>query len=104
MILRAIFWIGLVSLLMPHGPDLGLGRPGAGASLSSKIAALAAPGLPKPDEQCSTACAGSLGAHKLDLHDLGVLSVLENASGRSLAEVKAEIDHSIQARRLRHTG
>ena len=33
MIFRAIFWIGLVSLLTPHEPDLGLGRPGAGISL-----------------------------------------------------------------------
>lgn len=28
MIFRAIFWIGLVALLMPHEPDLGYGRPG----------------------------------------------------------------------------
>jgi hypothetical protein len=93
MILRAIFWIGLVSLLMPHVPDLGLGHPGAGASLSSKIASLAASGLPKPGEQCSAACAGSL-----DTHHLGALNLLERASGRSLAQVKAEIDQSIAAR------
>ena len=30
MIFRAVFWIGLVSLLTPHEFDLGLGRPGAG--------------------------------------------------------------------------
>jgi hypothetical protein len=30
MIFRALFWIGLVSLLMPHEPDLGLGHPAAG--------------------------------------------------------------------------
>jgi hypothetical protein len=29
MILRAIFWIGVVAVLMPHEPDLGLGRPAA---------------------------------------------------------------------------
>lgn len=28
MILRALFWISLVAILMPHEPDLGLGRPG----------------------------------------------------------------------------
>ncbi len=28
MIIRAIFWIGLVAFLMPHEPDLGYGRPG----------------------------------------------------------------------------
>ncbi len=29
MIIRAVFWIGLVAFLMPHEPDLGFGRPGA---------------------------------------------------------------------------
>jgi hypothetical protein len=36
MIFRAIFWIAVVALLMPHEPDLGLGRPG-GASLIDRI-------------------------------------------------------------------
>jgi hypothetical protein len=35
MILRAIFWIGLVAFLMPHEPDLGFGRPGAPAHAKS---------------------------------------------------------------------
>ena len=33
MIFRAIFWIGLVSLLAPREPDLGLGRPDTGRGL-----------------------------------------------------------------------
>jgi hypothetical protein len=33
MIFRAIFWIGLVALLMPHEPDLGFGRPNARLSV-----------------------------------------------------------------------
>ena len=37
MIFRAIFWIGLVSLLMPREPDIGLGRPGAGISLPAMV-------------------------------------------------------------------
>lgn len=32
MLLRAVFWIGLVSLLMPHEPDLGFGRPGTSST------------------------------------------------------------------------
>lgn len=39
MILRAIFWIGVVALLMPHEPDLGLGRPGGASSLMDRIKA-----------------------------------------------------------------
>ena len=42
MIFRAVFWIGLVSLLAPHEPDLGLGRPGAGTVLSSSPATVQA--------------------------------------------------------------
>ena len=88
MIFRAIFWIGLVSLLMPHEPDLGFGRPGAGASLPSQIASLAASGLPKPGATCSAACAGGL----------GLLDMFQSATVRSLSQVKADIDASVKAR------
>ena len=37
MIFRAIFWIAVVALLMPHEPDLGLGRPGGAPSLIDRI-------------------------------------------------------------------
>ena len=40
MILRAIFWIGLVSFLMPHEPDLGFGRPGAALPTPNAISAV----------------------------------------------------------------
>jgi hypothetical protein len=88
MIFRAVFWIGLVSLLMPHEPDLGLGRPGAGASLPSRIASLVTSGLPKPGEACSAACAGGLGA----------LDMFQRVTVQSLAQVKAEIDQSVASR------
>ena len=29
LIFRALFWVGVVALLMPREPDLGVGRPGA---------------------------------------------------------------------------
>lgn len=32
MILRALFWIVVVAIFMPHEPDLGLGRPESAAS------------------------------------------------------------------------
>ena len=37
MIFRALFWIAVVALLMPHEPDLGLGRPGGASSLIDRI-------------------------------------------------------------------
>jgi hypothetical protein len=86
MIFRAIFWVGLVSLLMPHEPDLGLGRPGAGILLPTIAKSWAATGLSRPGRSCDgkEACAGGLG--------------IKTDSGRSLADVKAEIDASIRAR------
>ena len=89
MIFRAIFWIGLVSLLMPHEPDLGLGRPGAGTSLSAIAKNWAPHGPTRPGTGCGSdleACAGGLGLKA------------PSVSGRSLADVKAEIDESIKAR------
>ena len=35
MIIRAIFWIGLIAFLMPHEPDLGYGRPLSRAAMDA---------------------------------------------------------------------
>jgi hypothetical protein len=36
--LRALFWLGIVSVLVPHEPDLGFGRPtDAGGMLRQAI-------------------------------------------------------------------
>ena len=92
MILRAIFWIGLVSLLTPHEPDLGLGRPGAGISLPAIVKSWAVTGLSRPGKACDgddrDTCAGGLGD----------LAQGKAVNGRSLADVKAELDASIKAR------
>jgi hypothetical protein len=94
MIFRAVFWIGLVSLLVPHEPDLGLGRPGAGTSPSSP-ALFAASGLSRTDMSCGSACAGGLGL--LDLVQLDRRSI---AAG--LADVKAQIAADKRARAEHH--
>ena len=91
MIFRAVFWIGLVSLLVPHEPDLGLGRPGAGTSPPSATALFAASGLSRTDMSCGSACAGGLGL--LDLVHIDRRSI---AAG--LAEVKAQIAADKRAR------
>jgi hypothetical protein len=93
MILRAAFWIGLVSLLAPHEPDLGLGHPGAGTAHSSPTTIQpAATGLSRSGSDCGSVCAGTL------------LSVFHlNANARlieGLADVKAQIE---QAQRDRAT-
>jgi hypothetical protein len=91
MIIRAALFLGLVALLAPHEPDLGLGRPGAGTWLPSATSILSAAGLPHFG-QFSGASAGSgpLGETRLMTIRIG---------GRGLADVKAEIDAAVKARR-----
>lgn len=85
MILRALFAIGVVTMLTPHEPDLGLGRPGAGALLPSPAASSpSASGLSRTKDACGIpACAGAL----------AFASVLGFApkEGRTLKDVQAEI-------------
>ncbi len=99
MIFRAVFWIGLVSLLTPHEPDLGLGRPGAGTSPTSPATLVsAASGLSRMGTDCGSACAGGLGV-------LGGLVHLNTNSSvmAGLADVKAQIqaDRRARAERVR---
>src|SRR5260370_42702064 len=93
MIFRAVFWIGLVSLLAPHEPDLGLGRPGAGTSHSSPTTIpSAANGLSRTGKDCGSACAGGLGL-------LSVFHLNANPEFTArLADVKAQIEQDRRAR------
>lgn len=84
MLLRAVFWIGLVSLLMPHEPDLGLGRP-SDHGLSQDVMAAAQQAAAQPGAMCvghEAACATGL----------GVLATLQNATVRGLAQVKSDLE------------
>jgi hypothetical protein len=88
MIFRAVFWIGLVSLLTPHEPDLGLGRPGAGATLSLPASVLSASGLSRTGTACGTVCAGAPFAPS----SLTTSSFEPSALRASLADIKAQIE------------
>ena len=77
MLLRAVFWISVVALLMPHGPDLGLGHK------PTTIAELAA----APSAGCAGHEAGCAMA-------LGVLDPFQSVAVRSLAQVKADIEQA----------
>ena len=90
MIFRAIFWIGLVAVMMPHEPDLGFGRPAAAdsAAVDTGITEWARttlqPNLKDPQNLCrynTGAC--SAGASLIDN--------FRSAAMRSLADVKADI-------------
>lgn len=96
MIFRALFWIGLVSLLAPHEPDLGLGHPGAGTlqSIPAMIRSAVA-GSSGTGQECGSTCAGGLGLpdfFHLDSH----ASVIAG-----LADVKAQIEADRRARAAR---
>jgi hypothetical protein len=90
MILRAIFWVTLVSVLMPHEPDLGLGRPGTHA-LSSDALSWASSAVSQPTQMCrgrEAACA----------EGLSFLDSLQSVAVHSLAQVKADIEAQQRAR------
>ena len=84
MLFRAIFWIGLVSVLMPREPDLGLGRPEAGAGLSAALISAAQEGLSGDGAEAS----GS------DEPSFGVGEGLQALAMRSLAQIRADLEES----------
>src|SRR5262249_42731778 len=84
MIFRAIFWIGLVAGLMPHEPDLGFGRPGAGQSdVAGDVADWAKAKVASTDLCRHNGDACSTGA--------SFIEELRLATQRSLADVKEDI-------------
>ncbi len=95
MIFRAIFWVGLVAILMPHEPDLGFGRPAAiDSDVTGQVAdwtkANVQPNLTHPTKLCRynpEACAKSL----------TLLDGFKSAAVRSLADVKADIEQNGRA-------
>jgi hypothetical protein len=91
MIFRAIFWIAVVAILMPREPDLGLGRPGASASVAgtmlSWLASVVQPGSSACKDR-ELACIAASGA----------ASQLQHTAFRSLGEVKAEIEEAKRQR------
>jgi len=91
MIFRALLAIGVVSLLTPHEPDLGLGRPGAGALLPSPTMVQdSASGLSRNPDCGIPACAGALA--------FASAFGLTAPEGRTLGDVKAEIEQDLKER------
>ena len=96
MIFRAVLGLALVALYLPHETDLGLGRPGTAASLPATMNMPAVP--------VSSASASSSQGSVCDEHaracagGLALLDAFQEGAIRGLAEVKAEIDASRQAR------
>jgi hypothetical protein len=91
MILRAVFWIAVVSFFMPREPDLGFGRPNGDAG-----------GIAGLVQNAQTASAQATCESKNDACTvgLGLLSQFRGVAVHSLAEVKADIEHSRQERAM----
>jgi len=89
MIFRAIFFIAVVSMLMPREPNLGFGRPDAqsvGALIPQVSQALGASGQN---------CQGAAMACAVGLNALGALPAM---GFRPLSAVKADIDRAVRER------
>jgi hypothetical protein len=77
MILRAIFWIGLVFFLMPHEPDLGFGRPGGQANQPTRDAIGGL--IQSPNAECRQDCSA------------GFLAGVRALAIRNLEQVRADL-------------
>lgn len=93
MLIRAVFWIGIVALLMPHEPNLGLGRPNAqwwpGAALSWMDSTI---GTPSEVCKAGASCKMELqGTNKSQ-------SFAQNFAIRGIAEAKTEIEQAERER------
>ncbi len=86
MILRALFWVAVVAVLMPHEPDLGLGRPAA-VALPPALANAVDQVLGAPQRACQNHAQGCATA-------LGAVDALQDFAISSLEQVKAEIEAS----------
>ena len=82
--MRAVFWIGLVSLLIPHEPDLGFGRPSGQASLAGAVPASMAALIQANAVEGACAAAGCAGG-------LSILSGVHSVALRSMSEVRADL-------------
>ena len=94
MLIRAVFWIAVVSMLMPREPNLGFGRPGASLqeTLLPRVSQAMTPGRPCAQDNL-LACANGL----------SILNQLPAFGLRPLADVKADIDNAV-AERKAHGG
>ena len=96
MIVRALFWIVIVMLFVPRGPNLGLDQQNPGQkdtgmiSLPASLSALAS----VPQKACTDNAKDCATV-------LGVVDNLQDVALRGLARVKAEIAKSQRERATR---
>ncbi|HVV64311.1 MAG TPA: hypothetical protein VHC42_02495 [Rhizomicrobium sp.] len=97
MIFRAIFWIGLVAVMMPREPDLGFGRPSAlgvpaDPALASLGQDLASRGEGGAEALCGTGARTCADA-------VSLIDEFRSVTLERLARVKADIEAGDRRRR-----
>ena len=106
MLLRALFWITLVAILMPHEPDVGLGRPGDHASLAKdavnwvqSVQGVHGVAAKLPDVRTVADAADICDAHSQSCGSaLGFVDWVQGNVVPALHRVKAQIEEQQQAR------
>jgi len=83
MLFRALFWIGVVAVLMPREPDLGLGRPGTSHSFVPNLERGADLNCRDYGKTCETA--------------LSFVDTFQSFAVKNLAQVKADIEEDERA-------
>jgi len=78
MLFRALFWIGVVAVLMPREPDLGLGRPGSSHTFVPDLGRDADLNCRDYGKTCATA--------------LSFVDQFQTVAVKSLAQVKADLE------------
>jgi hypothetical protein len=90
MIFRALFFIAVVSMLMPREPNLGFGRPDA-----QRVGAL----IPQVSQALGASGQNCKGAALACAMGLDALNALPAMGLRPLADVKADIDEAVRERK-----
>jgi hypothetical protein len=91
MIARAVFWTGLVSVLVPGEPDIGLGRPNALSTSSPTVERWAT------DNVADLGWNGGL-ALPVD-GGVGIVWKFRESALQAVPRIKAEIELSLHSRR-----
>ena len=92
MIFRAVFFLAAVAMLMPREPNLGFGRPDA--PLAGNLIPQVSQALGASGQGCTMGAAACVAG-------LDVLNALPAFGLRPLADVKADIDRAVRARKAK---
>ena len=91
MIFRAIFWIGLVAILMPHEPDLGFGRPAGKPGVPDAVAEWTRDKVENDLGGTANFCRDNTSACAVSVT---LLDEVKTMALRNLAQVKADLAQS----------